>query len=349
MKPQIRSTHELAKVLGMSRWTVSRALNGHSGLSPETVAKVLDAAREHGFSPSILGRGLRQGRTKLIGISLPDLVDYFLTDKVAQLQRAIEHRGFHPLFQINTGSIESEKAALERFASMHCSGIVMIASQLKKSDPLLQNFSDTGAPVVWIDPFHEKSPTVVASDRSMAMREAVAYLHSFGHRHISIFGIQNTTGFGRQRFSGLEAGLKEFSGSFAKNLSWFQAGDEADDFACGASMAKDWLERARGKSTAIIALNDRVALGAMRVLQLAGLGIPRDVSIIGYDNADFSAHAAPALSTIDPHVSELIDQAVKFLFPVEETSPAESAKPKPALIKPTLVIRASTGKAPSRS
>lgn len=346
MKPRIRSTHELAKALGMSRWTVSRALNGHAGLSPQTVARVLAAAREHGFSPSILGRGLRQGRTTLIGICLPDLVDYFLTDKVARLQKAIEARGFHPLFQMNTGSVESEKAALERFASMHCAGIVVIASQLQKDDPSLRNLSTAGIPVVRIDPLHEKNAGVVATDRSRAMKDAVRYLHEQGHRRISIFGVRNKTPFGRQRVEGLRSGLKKAGGSFERDLSWFEAGENHDDFACGTEMARAWLEAPGPKGTAILALNDRVALGAMRALQLNGLKIPKDLSIIGYDNADFSEHTNPALTTIDPHVSDLIDQAVRLLFPGEEAGRAAAAGSKPALIKPTLVVRASSGKAP---
>lgn len=346
MKPRIRSTHELAKALGMSRWTVSRALNGHAGLSPQTVERVLAAAREYGFSPSILGRGLRQGRTTLIGICLPDLVDYFLTDKVARLQRAIESRGFHPLFQMNTGSVESEKAALERFASMHCAGIVVIASQLQKDDPSLRNLSTAGIPVVRIDPFHEKNAGVVATDRSRAMQDAIQYLHGQGHRRISVFGIRNNTPFGRQRMDGLKAGLKKCGGSFERDLAWFDTEQNHDDFACGTEMAKTWLDTPGPKGTVILALNDRVALGAMRVFQVGGLKIPEDLSIIGYDNADFSEHTHPALTTVDPHVSELIDQAVQLLFPREETGNGTAASSKPALVKPTLVIRASSGKAP---
>jgi DNA-binding LacI/PurR family transcriptional regulator len=109
-------------------------------------------------------------------------------------------------------------------------------------------------------------------------------------------------------------------------------------------MAETFLRR-RGRATAILAVNDRVALGLMHTLQEAGVDVPAQVSIIGYDNADFTRHTRPPLATIDPRVELLISAAVDLLQAGVEGNPP---RPQPILVHPVLVPRASLGPASTR-
>lgn len=342
MKSSVRSTSELAAALGISRWTVSRALNGHPGISPETVRRIREAARRHGFAPSVLGRGLRSGKTTIIGICLPDLVDYFLTNKITRLQEAIEARGFHPVMQMTNASEEREVAALGNFSAMHCAGVISIASKLKPNDPTLRGLAAAEIPVVKIDPLHSGHHGVVASDRVFAMREALAYLHGLGHRKLVTIGINSDTAYGQQRVTGLQAACAKLGWNFKSDVLLLNTPHLENDFDAGAALGREYLRLPARRARAILALNDRMALGAMRELQVKGVAIPQQVSVIGYDNAEFSAYAATPLTSIDPQVSELIDAAVEMLL--AQGGQRRVLTAKSILIKPQLVVRESTGR-----
>ena len=202
----VRSTAQLAEMLGLSRWTVSRALNGHGGLDPRTVERIKETARAHGFAPSVLGRGLRSGRTNLIGICLPSIVDYFLTTKVAHLERILQAQGLHPLLQIVSGESGMENAVLERFGAMHCAGVVVIASQLEKTAPGHRSLVASGTPVVHIDPLRTSQQPSVSTDRRSAMADALLFLHRLGHRKLVAAGISAESSYGRRRIEGLKLG-----------------------------------------------------------------------------------------------------------------------------------------------
>ncbi|CAN5572207.1 LacI family DNA-binding transcriptional regulator [soil metagenome] len=332
----VRSTAQLAKTLGLSRWTVSRALNGHPGLNPQTVARIKETARTHGFAPSVLGRGLRSGRTNLVGICLPNIVDYFLTTKIAHLEKALQAQGLHPLLQIMNGEPGVENSALERFASMHCTGVVVIASKLKEADPGFRSLAASKIPVVHIDPLRSKASPSVSTDRHSAMVDALLHLHQLGHRRLVAAGISSETSYGKQRVSGLKAGCRKAGWIFQRDILILPPPAAPDDFAAGVLLAEEF-QRTANDFSAILALNDRVASGMMRCLTEAGLHIPKDLSIVGYDNADFSPYATPSLTTIDPKVECLIERAVEMLM--AGTSEAT------ALVRPSFIERDSTGPA----
>ncbi len=336
MKSPIHSTAQLARQLGLSRWTVSRALNGHLGVDPRTSARIKEAARHAAFAPSLLGSGLRKGRTDLVGICLPDLVDYFLTEKITRLQDALQQRLRHPLIQI-TGTSALENDAIARFAAMRCAGVVLIASRLSDSDPGMKTLATRGIPYVRIDPMIPGARHSISTDRRKAIADAATLLHELGHRSLVAAGFSAETSYGRQRLAGLEEACTRLGWDFAKDIRVIDAPGVADDFAAGDAMGHTFLSLPK-RATAILAINDRVAMGLMQTLARKGVSVPRDVSVIGYDNADFSAHTSPALSTIDPQVGHLISRAVEHL---ESFSSHSAAR----FVPPTLVLRSSHGTA----
>lgn len=333
MKNPVHSTSELARRLGLSRWTVSRALNGHAGINPETAARVREEARKAGFSPSILGRGLRSGRTDLIGIVAPDLEEYFLTRKLSVLRLHIEQAGYHGLIQMTDSSPESERAALERFRTIRCTGVLTFASCLGPRDIGLQRLKEAKIPCVQIDPLLKNSGIVAGTDRLEALRLTLAHLFSLGHRQIGVFGIDSSTTYGQQRFEGIKAACTSAGLSPEKSLRWFTRENPKDDFATGRALAHDFA-RTSQRPTAIVTINDRMALGAIRGLQENGLDVPGDCSVIGYDNADFSEYTSPSLTTIDPGGETLMQGALEMIL-----SPKGQSRFR---AQPTLIVRQST-------
>ncbi len=346
MKSSIQSTAGLAQELGLSRWSVSRALNFQPGLNKSTAEKIRETARRHGFTPSLLGRGLRSGKTDLIGICAPNLVDYFLTDKISRLREAMSKRGLRCVLQIISTLPSEENAALVHFAAMRCAGVVSLASSLHAGDAGIQSLHSAGIPLVRLDPLLDEPHGEVMTDRAFAMRQAVEHLHHLGHRKLAVMGINPNHAYGRQRIRGLQQGCRKQGWDFSRDVILLNRDDSgaASDFELGAILSHDYISLGKKRPTAILALNDRVALGAMHQLQKQGIHVPRDVSILGYDNADFCPHVTPSLTSLDLQAPVLIDNAVKMLLPASSNKTRiESAGVR---IKPRLIVRESTGPAP---
>jgi DNA-binding LacI/PurR family transcriptional regulator len=168
------------------------------------------------------------------------------------------------------------------------------------------------------------------------MVDALLHFHQLGHRQLLAAGLSAETSYGQQRVTGLKAGCRKVGWNFRNDVLILPPPQAPDDFASGEILATEYLGLSK-RFTAILALNDRVAAGMMRTLAEKGINIPEDVSIVGYDNADFSPYATPSLTTIDPKVETLIERAVEMLM--------DSASDASALVRPSFIVRNSTGPA----
>lgn len=329
----IRTTADLARVMGLSRWTVSRALNGHRDISPDTAGRIRAEAARFGFSPSLLGRSLRSGRTDLVGVCVPDLEDYFLSNKISLIQKRLAESGFHVLLQIAESAAE-EVDAIRRFASMQCSGSMTVASRLEDGKKMSGEIS--GMPVVHVDPIHARAGMVVKTDRSQAMRLAVRHLHSRGCRRLVIAGIDpGGAGYAAERISGLQ---KEIPRHRWDGPPLFLESVGNDAFETGTLAAEELLAFRPRDKTGVIALNDRVAFAMIQVLSSEGVRIPERVAVIGYDDSGLARTAKPAITTIDPRPDELIKAAAELLLRGLGGDP----EARRVVVRPSLVVRASS-------
>jgi len=340
-KPLPRSTAELARQLGLSRWTVSRALNGHAGIQRETAEKILKAAEESGFAPSFFGRGLRSGKTQLAGLCIPDLVEYFLTSKISHLRKALEAEGLHVMLQMTDGRASEETQAVMRFAAMRCQVVITAASHLPEDSPALASLRAAGIPVVHIDPeapLHGR----ISTDRGAAVCRALEHLYDLGHRKIAFLGLDDSTLYGQQRISGLKRGCAKLKLTLGRDVEVFPRPEDGDDFQRGEQLGRELIRRNQG-FTGVLGLNDRMCVGAIASFRAVGWEVPRDVSVIGYDNAEFSAHMNPPLTTFDPDLEKLAAKVLQMLNKPASRPPYEVLR-----IEPRLIVRESTAK-PRRS
>ena len=329
----IRSTADLARVLGLSRWTVSRALNGHGDISPGTAERIRAEAARHGFSPSLLGRSLRSGRTDLVGVCVPDLEDYYLTNKISLIQRHLAESGFHVLLQIAESAVE-EAAAIRRFASMQCSGWMTMASRLEGENELSGIVSEM--PVVHVDPLYARTGLVVKTDRCRAMRLAVKHLHNRGCRRLVTAGIDPVGGgYAAERMRGIRREVLRWRWDKPPH---FLSCAGIDDFETGTLAAEEFLALGGRGRTGVIALNDRVAFAMAQALSSAGVRIPGSVAVVGYDDSGLARIAKPALTSIDPHPGRLIQAAAALLL----KGLGGKSGDERLVVRPTLVVRASS-------
>jgi DNA-binding LacI/PurR family transcriptional regulator len=345
-KTPLNTTAALARHLGISRWTVSRVLNGHSGVKEETVRKVQQAIRDLDFQPSALARGLRGGQTATVGVCFQDLDSPVMAMRAASLQQRLREEGYHTVIELSGASAELERGAIRRFVGHHVDGIVLIFSRLTADDPAIRMLERENTPCFWVDPENPVPGDKVLLDRARSMKLVLEHLSGLGHRRIALLGIDPKNRFGALRMPGLKQYAPKCGLDFERDFTLvFHPGETMHTFDYGYELAGELIERSGKKlPTAIIALNDRIAIGAINRLREEGVRVPEDVSVVGYDNIAVAEHFFPTLTTVDHQTDRLMDLAVRGLL--ERLVPENAdLPPRESSVHPKLVIRNSTSKA----
>jgi DNA-binding LacI/PurR family transcriptional regulator len=339
------TTAALAKHLGISRWTISRVLNGHPGVKEETVRKVKQAIQELGFQPSALARGLRGGQTATVGVCFQDLDSPVMAMRAAALQQRLREEGYDTVIELSGASVDLERSAIRRFAGQHVDGIVLIFSRLAADDPAISLLQRENMPCFWIDPENPVPGDKVVLDRGRSMKLILGHLADLGHRRIALLGIDPMNRFGALRIPGLKRYAPEFGLNFDRDfLSVFHPGETHHTFDYGYELAGELMEKSGSRlPTAIIALNDRIAIGAINRLREDGIRVPEDVSVVGYDNIAVAEHFFPTLTTVDHQTDRLMDLAVRGLLARLDPE-KKNLPPRELSVQPKLIIRKSTGK-----
>lgn len=332
----IRTTSALAEALGLSRWAVSRSLNGGGGVSEKTVQRVKEAARQHGFRPSTLARGLRAGQTDVVGVCLPDPEEYFLGGKLGHLLTSIFERGLEPLLQVTDGTPASEERALGRFAAMRCPKVVTFASRLGARHPAFRALEAAGTRAIHVDPIGTAAGTHVIADRAEAMLMAVRHLYERGHRKFCVAGLDDGSAYAGQRRSGIRRAARELGMEEGRAFVFLTSAPGESDFETGKFLAEAWMKLGRSRPRAIIALNDRMAFAMMSMLKGYGVQAPQDFGIVGYDATELGLFSDPPITTIDPRHDFLIEKAMESLW-CEQPGKVERIR-----VAPILLARGST-------
>lgn len=310
--PVVHSTAELAQNLGLSRWTVSRALNGHKGVGAETVKAVTDAMHVSGFRPNSLAQGLRRGRTDHIGVCVPDLESFHLGPKIEVLRRELEANGFRLILGMSNNDAAEEVRVLQDFAALRVAGISTFASRLSERE--WARLTGDGTPALRIDPLVGSEANSLGVDRAFGMREAVEHLLKLGHRKLILLGLDGKSRYSRARLRGVRLALRHSNLVFEQAIESI-AVDRAltSDAEQGYAVARR-VAQALPKFRAVLVLNDRMATGLIAGLRDLGLAVPDDISVVGYDNMPLLAYALPPLTSVDSNVEQLLSVATLSLL-----------------------------------
>ncbi len=338
----INSTSALARHLGLSRWTISRVLNNHPGVKDETRERVMKAIEELGFEPNRMARGLRGAPSRLIGVCFQQLEAPILARKNAVLQKHLRAHDYRGIFELTDGDQNLEATIIRHFLSVNVDGIVLVGSLLREEDPVVEQLLSAGMPVVAVDPIHSLPFPQVLLSRQNAMASKLQHLFELGHRKFAVLGVASDDLYRESRLAGLKDACAKNGVNYDRDIIPLDlAGYNCQDYAYGAALARKLLEL-KDRPTGLIALNDRIAIGAMRTLQEAGFDIPLHFSVVGFDNLEMSAWAHPALTTIDQRVENLMSTATRTLLQaISQDGEGQAAQ---VWIEPLLVERASTAR-----
>jgi DNA-binding LacI/PurR family transcriptional regulator len=303
------SLKDVAAVAGVSVRTVSNVVNRFPHVAPDTRARVEQALAELNYRPNLAARNLRRGRSGLIGLVVPEIDSPYFSELAAHLVLAAEERSWTVLVDQTGGDPARERAFLEGAAATFVDGLVFSPWGLGAAD-LHRSAEDT--PLVLLG---ERGSGGVADhiaiDNVAAAVEATEHLIALGRRRIAAIGVQPHLAHetARLRLEGYRACLQAAGHPRDERLEVPVAALHRSD---GAAAMRHLLTLP-DPPDAVFCFNDQIALGAVRVAHEAGLRVPRDLAVVGFDDIEDGRYSCPSLTTIAPDKGAIAERALECL------------------------------------
>lgn len=327
----------IADALGVSTATVSNALSGKGRVSPELAERIRATAAELGYVPSVAGRALRTGRSGVLGLVLADISNPLFPKLAQAIENSAAKAGYGVLIADSHGNVAAQTQAIERLIERGVDGMIVVPRR---------GTWVTGAscPVAVIDSPSTPGNTV-AADHWSGGEGIGLHLYSLGHKHVLLLGNSTASNVQNDRLGGVKSGL----GNARVETIWIEKLEAQAGQGCTLGLAE---AVARGV-TAIAAVSDLVALRALTELQRAGIAVPEDVSLTGFDDLIWSPVITPGLTTMRMDVVTIADIAISAVLdainqpqsPEKRRGDGETVIASQPRVPMELVLRQSTGPA----
>lgn len=328
---------DVARVAGVSVATVSRALNGAENVLPDTRQRILDIARELRYAPSGAARSLITRKTDTVGALLPDLHGEFFSELIRGIDQAARARGLHLLLSSSHDDAHEAAAAL-RAMNGRVDGLIVMSPHAD-DDFLSQNLPPTLPAVLLNSGVRRPAQRVFAIDNFGGARAMTEHLVAQGRRRIAFLGGPAANFEARERERGYRAGLP------AAAEPWLLEGDFSEAGGQRAAARLLALPPAQ-RPDAVFAANDIMAIGLLGALQAAGVQVPGDIALAGFDDIPIARYVSPPLTTMQVPIAALGSQALDAL-----ADSLDMPDPDPdttAIVMPVaLVVRRSCGATPT--
>jgi LacI family transcriptional regulator len=330
---------DVADHLSLSPATVSLVLNRSpvaDAIPQETHDRVIAAARELNYRPNLLARSLRSQRTFSVGVLVPEISEGYAAGVMRGVERHLTRKGYFYLLASHRSKADLLKEYLAVLRDRSVEGYILLASQLEES-PALPTVVVSG---------HRSIPGVtnVVIDHQVAARLALDHLKNLGHEHIAFFRGPPNNADAQERWDCIRETAGDMGLEIRPELALEVRGESygevfyEEGFKQGGKLLESGIE-----FSALFAFNDISAIGAMKAFRNAGLRIPEDVSVVGFDDIQSAAFHSPGLTTVRQPLEEMGILAAKTLL--KRLSDGTTG-PKSVSIEPTLVVRESTGPTP---
>ena len=329
---------QLGRLAGVHPSTVARVLNEdpHQRVSDEVRQRIVALAHEHGYQPNRLARSLRTKRSYVIGTLIPDISNPFFALLFRGIEDALAQRDYSVILANTDDDPAREERGIAMLRGRQVDGLIL--ATVRRNDPAVRQLAAEGYPFVMVnrhvDPITANA--VVPDDYAGAVA-ATEHLIALGHRRIGHIAGSDDISTGHSRRSGYRDALERHRLPFDPALLV-----EGNYRESGGYEAMRGLLTQSQPLTAVFAVNDLAAAGALRAAHEAGFQVPRDVSIVGFNDLSTVVQTTPPLTTLRVPLHEMGVAAGRLLAQLlnEEVSTA------PVVVPVTLVARASTGPAP---
>ncbi len=335
-RPKIQ---DVATLAGVSLGTVSAVLNQKGRVSTATRDRVQEAIARLGYRPSLYASNLARRQTQVLGLIVSSLQNPFFAETAQAIEEEAARHGFQVSLMASNFSPEQHRVAVQQLLGARIAGLAVITSEHDETSRRL--IAESGVPAVFLDSGKpSENAAVLRVDSRGGMKAAVEHLIKLGHRELLFVRNSRQSNQGamsppllshRLRDQGFAAAARACATHDLKTTVVDMEGPGADagELAIASVFGK-------ARFTAVIAITDMVAMGVYRGLQARGVHIPRDVSVIGFDNTYFSRFLNPPLSTVDVPRVDLSKMTVEFLV----NRGADSRRLFP--LRTSLVLREST-------
>ncbi len=350
-----RRTHrpriaDVAREAGVSKTAVSFAFNNPDRLSSETASRILEVADSLGYRPHPVARMLTQGHTMTLGVLTPQaLAVIFSNPFFALLGEGVAHAAEDRGYELHFISPRNGSLALA-VGRATVDGVVAIG--LSGDHPEVEQIRSSGLPMVLVDSEDLPEHGSVVVDDEGGARAAAEHLVGLGHRDILVIAVERPETPAEGPAAGRDRG-----GVVQRRLRGYRAALEA----AGLELREDGIVAGRAsidggesafqrawsfglRPTAVLAMSDAMAIGAMRAARQLGLRIPDDLSVVGFDDIDLAALVDPALTTVHQPIRQKGIDAVRLLL--AEMEPRADHQPEHLRLETRLIVRGSTGPAP---
>lgn len=334
-KRKLVSIKDIAQEAGVSPSTVSRALHNHPHISTETGERVQRLAQEMGYTPSLVARSLVTQDTATIGLVITYTSDPFLSRMVQGVEETARSNGYTVFLSSSYRDYERELEVVRSFHERRTSGIIVTGSRIDMDYLDLENHYPL--PIVLIN--CRRYPYSVSADKISGAKQAVEHLVQLGHRRIAF--VSNTkfsTDLDRQ--TGYQQVLSEHGIPIDDTLIV-----EGDGKLESGIRAGQKLLNLPQPPTAIFCFNDMSAVGVLTAFREAGLQIPRDCSVVGFDDLEMSAYLNPPLTTVRQPCYHMGQGAIRMMLQLIRGESDVQAEVLPT----ELIVRQTTGLAPEPS
>jgi LacI family transcriptional regulator len=324
---QAATIRDVAARAGVSVATISRVFNATAPVRDEVRERVLAAARELNYVPHAAARSLSSRSTATIGVVLPDLHGEFFSEVIRGIDLTARAAGFHILVS-GSHSDRTEMRAVLATLRGRVDGLIVMSPDLEP-DTLVADLPH-GLPIVVLNSTVEGWPSITI-DNFGGARDVVRHLAALGHRSIAFIGGPPLNGDAGERRRGYRAGIREAGLTPIELEGKFTEGS-------GYEAARTFLQHAP-RATALFSANDAMAIGALSAFREAGVSVPGDAALVGFDDVPIARYLAPPLTTVAVPIAELGRGGFDVLLSMMRGD----AMPRSMKLKTALVVRESCG------
>ncbi len=324
---------EVARRAKVSTATVSRTINGSDSVTPKTAEKVLRVIRAMGYHPDTNARALASGKSRLLGLIISDIANPFFPELVKSFEEMGLQHGLEVLVANTSYDPERMVHCVRRLMERKVDGVAVMTSEM--DEKLISQLAKRQIPTVFLDTGKVRHlVSNIKVDYGMGIREAVDHLFQLGHRRIGFISGPSYLRSASTRRSAFLKWFKHYDLLMDERL--VESGNHKMD---GGDAAMRRLLSLSPRPTAVVASNDLTAFGALRAISGAGLRVPEDISVIGFDDIELCQVTRPLLTTIRLSRRELGEKAFEALHTIIRGT---SKKGHEYRVDTRLVVRNST-------
>jgi DNA-binding LacI/PurR family transcriptional regulator len=340
MKFEAVTIKDIARELGISTSTVSRALRDSYEISPETKNLVLECAERLHYTPNPIALSLKEKRSRSIAVLVAEIANSFFSQVINGIESIAYKKGYNVIISQSHESFQREVRELQFLASRSVDGLIVSVSSETSDINHLKKLVDRGLPIVFFDRVIEEMNThLVIVDNFNSAYKATVHLIKNGFRKIACLTNSPHLSITIERIAGYKKALEDNAFEIDEKLIKYcnRGGTQVNE----TEIVMQELFNLEGHPDAILGLSDKLTTGALRFLQKKGIKVPREVGLLGFSNGDFTELLSPSLSIIRQPAFEMGQTAIELLLGVIESKrPVKEFSRK--VLETELIVRNST-------